>query len=163
MNTKLIMTSTAILLAVLGLSLTFAPDNVIVLLGINDSIIIRLILQLLGAAFYAFAMLNWMAKGAVIGGIYNRPIAVANLTHFLIGGIALTKAVLSNHQLPLFLSVIAGIYSITACVYGFVISHHPGKQQLNEKVLKRYGLSSNQLIAIRRYEPVQYVIPDIFG
>jgi hypothetical protein len=126
MNTKLIMTSTAILLGALGVSLIFAPDMVVGLLQLNDSGVIRLILQLLGAAYYSFAMLNWMAKGALIGGIYNRPIATANLTHFLIGGLALTKAVLSNHQLPVFLSVLAGIYVIAACVFGLVISRHPG-------------------------------------
>lgn len=126
MNTKLIMTSTAILLAVIGISLTFAPDNIIVLLGINNSIVIRLIFQLLGAAYFAFAMLNWMAKGAIIGGIYNRPIAIANLTHFSVGGIALIKVVFSNHQLPVILSVMGGFYFITACIFWLIISRHPG-------------------------------------
>lgn len=127
MNTKLIMASTASLLAAIGISLTFAPDNIVASLGINNSLVIRLALQLLGAAYFAFAMLNWMAKGAIIGGIYNRPIAIANLTHFMTGGIALTKAVLSNHQLPVVLSIIAGLYLITGCVFWLVISRHPGK------------------------------------
>jgi hypothetical protein len=125
MNTKLIMSSTAILLAAIGLSLTFAPDNVMVLLGVNDSTVVRLILQLVGAAYYAFAMLNWMAKGALIGGIYNRPIATANFTHFLVGGLALTKAVLSDHQLPMIVFFIAGLYVISAIVFGLLISRHP--------------------------------------
>ena len=127
MNNKLIMTLTAILLATIGVSLAFAPDNVIVLLRLNNSIVLRLIIQLLGAAYFAFAMLNWMAKGAIIGGIYNRPIAIANLTQFSIGGIALAKAVLSNHQLPMILSIMAVFYIVTACVFGFVISRHPSK------------------------------------
>lgn len=59
MNTKLIMTSTAILLAAARLSLIFAPDNIIKLFGIKDSTGLSLILQLLGAAYYTFAMLNW--------------------------------------------------------------------------------------------------------
>jgi hypothetical protein len=125
MNTKLIMTSTAILLAAIGISLTFAPDIITRLLGINESIELSLILQLLGAAYFAFAMLNWMAKGAIIGGIYNRPIASANLTHFLIGGIALTKAALTNNQIPLILSIMAGFYMVAACVFGLLISRHP--------------------------------------
>jgi hypothetical protein len=125
MNTKLIMASTAILLAAIGLSLTFAPDNVLGLLGVNDSAVVTLLLQLLGAAYYAFAMLNWMAKGALIGGIYNRPIATANFTHFLIAGLALTKAVTTNHQLPVVLSIMAGIYIIMAGVFGYLISRHP--------------------------------------
>ena len=125
MNTKLLMTSTAILFAVMGVVLTFAPDNIMALTGMGSSMVIMLTLQLLGAAYYAFAVLNWMAKGALTGGIYNRPIVIANLTHFLIGGIALTKAVLSNHHLPIILSLMAGLYVIMACVFWFVMSRHP--------------------------------------
>jgi hypothetical protein len=125
MNTKLVMTSTAILLAAIGLSLTFAPDLIARLLELDDSIVIRLVLQVLGAAYCGFAMLNWMAKGALIGGIYNRPIAAANLTHFLIGSLALTKAVFINHQLPAILSILAGLYFITACVFSRLLSRHP--------------------------------------
>ena len=125
MNARLIMTSTAILFAVMGVALTFAPDNIMALTGIGSSMIIMLTLQLIDAAYYAFAMLNWMAKGALIGGIYNRPIVIANLTHFLIGGIALTKAVFRNHQLPVIFSLMAGLYVIMAGVFWFVMSRHP--------------------------------------
>jgi len=127
MNTKLIMTLTAILLAVLGLSLTFAADNIIVWLGIANSVPINLIFQLLGAAYFAFAMLNWMAKGAIIGGIYNKPIAIANLSHFLIGGLALTKAVINNPQLPVIFIILAVVFIIMAGVFGIINSRHPGK------------------------------------
>ena len=127
MNTKLIMTLTAILLAVLGLSLTFAADNIIVWLGIANSVPINLIFQLLGAAYFAFAMLNWMAKGAIIGGIYNKPIAIANLSHFLIGGLALTKAVINNPQLPVIFTIVAALFMVMAGVFGIINSRHPGK------------------------------------
>lgn len=39
-----------------------------------------------------------MGRYIIIGGIYNRPIAIANLTNFLIGAIALTKAALSKSK-----------------------------------------------------------------
>jgi hypothetical protein len=125
MNTKLIMSATAIFLVVISLSLTFAPDNVMHAFGIADSVVIRLMFQLLGAMYFAFAMLNWMAKGAIIGGIYNRPIAIANLSHFLIGGLALTKAVLAQNQLPMIMSVLAGFYMVAAVVFYMVMSRHP--------------------------------------
>jgi hypothetical protein len=128
MNTKLIMTSTAILMAAVGISLIFAADNVIELFGMNKSIELGLMFQLLGAAYYAFAMLNWMAKGAIVGGIYNRPIVVANLSHFLIAGLALTKAVLSNDQMPLILWIMTGVYVFLAGVFAVVMSTHPGSK-----------------------------------
>lgn len=127
MNTKLIMTLTAILLAIIGIFLSFVPDMVMRSLGISSSAIITLILQLLGAACCAFALLNWMAKGALIGGIYNKPIAIGNLTHFVIAGLVLTKAVLHIPQLPVIFSIMAGCFLILACVFGIITSRHPAK------------------------------------
>ncbi|WGQ10952.1 hypothetical protein QG516_04700 [Pedobacter gandavensis] len=128
MNTKLIMTLTAILLAIIGIVLSFAPDLVMKSLDLNNSAIITLILQLLGGAYCAFALLNWMAKGALIGGIYNKPIAMGNFTHFVIVGLALTKAVLHNQQLPIVFSIMAGCFVILACVFWVIISRHPIKK-----------------------------------
>jgi len=31
-------------------------------------------MQIIGSFYFAFAILNWMSKGSIIGGIYNRPI-----------------------------------------------------------------------------------------
>ena len=35
--------------------------------------------------------MNWMAKTVLIGGIYARPLAIGNFTHFLVGALALLK------------------------------------------------------------------------
>jgi hypothetical protein len=128
MNTKLIMTSTALLYATISIGLIFAPDEIMRLFGINDSVGLSLIVQLLGAAYFGFAMLNWMAKGAIIGGIYNRPIAIANLSHFLVGGLALIKVAFGNHHMFLVLPIIACIYIIAAGVFGILMSRHPLKE-----------------------------------
>ena len=127
MNTKLIMTLTAVLMAIIGLSLNFAPDQVALALGMDNSSANRLILQLLGAAYYGFAIFNWMAKGSIIGGIYNRPLATGNFAHFLVAGLALGKAAFGRPQLPLVLLIVAGCYVILACVFGIIFSRHPGK------------------------------------
>src|SRR5665213_2167682 len=100
MNTKLIMALSAIFLALIGVSLTFLPDEIAVLTGIGTSKALLLLLQILGALYFSMAMLNWMAKGSIIGGIYNRPVVMANLTHFLIVEIYLAKALMNNHSLP---------------------------------------------------------------
>lgn len=125
MNTRLIMTLTAIVLAIMGLVLSFAPEMLMRLLDLGRSPGIALILQLLGGAYCAFALLNWMAKGALIGGIYNKPIAMGNLAHFIIAGLALTKAVLHNPQLPGVFSIMAGCFVILACIFGVISSRHP--------------------------------------
>jgi hypothetical protein len=131
MNTKLIMTATAILFAVIGITLTFAPQYVMTLMGINSNKGVELILQILGGTYYGFAMLNWMAKGAIIGGIYNKPIALANFGHFLIGGMALTKATFYNKSLPVTVGVLGGFYLVCALIFWVMMSKHPEPRSAN--------------------------------
>ena len=87
MNTKLIMAASALFMAAIGISLTFLPKEISNMIGAGYISNIPIALQLSGALYFAFAMLNWMAKGSIIGGIYNRPLTIANFTHFAIGGL----------------------------------------------------------------------------
>jgi hypothetical protein len=127
MNTKLVMALSAIFLAVIGISLTFMPQEIAAFTGLGFTKIYQLQLQILGALFFAFAMLNWMAKGSIIGGIYNRPIAIANFTHFFIGGVALVKAVAGNIHLHYTVWILAIFYSIFAILFGIIFSKHPSQ------------------------------------
>jgi hypothetical protein len=115
----------AAFLALTGISLTFLPNEIADLLGISSSKTFLLILQLLGSLYLAFAMLNWMAKGSIIGGIYNRPIALASFTHFFIRAITLIKALWNNHGPPVEVWVIAGIYAVFAVLFWLIFSRHP--------------------------------------
>jgi|TARA_R110002051_G_scaffold173271_2_gene243631 hypothetical protein len=45
----------------------------------------------MSALYLGFGILNRMAKGTIIGRIYNRPIAIGNLMHFEVGAIVLVK------------------------------------------------------------------------
>jgi hypothetical protein len=87
MSTRLLLSSSALFLALLGLVLTFAPQEI---MG-SDTAEEALAAQLVGAAVCGFALLNWMSKGTAMGGIYGRPLAMGNLVHFTIGGLALLK------------------------------------------------------------------------
>src|SRR5687768_15066617 len=107
MNTKLIMTFSAICLGLGGIALSFLPYELQVYFGLHPGVSLSLIIQVLGALYFAFAMLNWMARGSFIGGIYNRPIAVANLTHFFMGSIALIKSVTSGSDTSYVVSPLA--------------------------------------------------------
>lgn len=97
MNTKILMTSSALFLAIIGILLSFLPNEIVNYLNIESNIITILFLKIMSALFLGFGILNWMAKGTLIGGIYNRPIAIGNLMHFGVGAIALVKVV-SNIQ-----------------------------------------------------------------
>jgi hypothetical protein len=93
MKTKIVMTSCAIFLGVIGILLSFLPSEIITYLGVEPTIITTLFLKILSALYLGFGILNWMAKGSIIGGIYNRPIVIGNLMHFGVGAIALIKIV----------------------------------------------------------------------
>lgn len=125
MNTKLIMTLSAITLGAAGILLTFMPDHVLVLLNISHNSSSLFFMQILGALYFAFGMLNWMTKASLIGGIYNRPVAVANLSHFLIAGLALVKGLFSNPDIPHAIWIIGAIYSVFAVAYGIIFFRHP--------------------------------------
>lgn len=123
MNTKLIMTLSALFCAILGIGLTFAPAEISTLF--NASSTSPLILQLTGAVFFAFAMLNWTAKGAIIGGIYNKAISLANFTHFFIGAMALIKATKTFNTDAYYLWAITIVYVIFAILFGLISFKHP--------------------------------------
>ena len=119
------MTSSAIILALIGISLIFFPKEILDYFELSTSDTLELLMQIIGSFYFAFAMLNWMSKGSLIGGIYNRPIALANWTHFFIAGLALIKGVLANPSLSYVIWSIAIIYSIFAILFGIVAFKHP--------------------------------------
>ena len=125
MNTKLVMTLSSAVLGLAGIALTFLPAEILNGLAINPSKILEFLLQIIGALYFGFAMLNWMTKASLIGGIYNRPIAIANLTHFVIVALALVKGVFSNPDLPTGILAAAVVYSIFAVLFGIILFRHP--------------------------------------
>ena len=125
MNTKLIMTAAAIVTGIAGIAFTFLPGEILNYTDMKANGPLLLLLQILGALYFAFAMLNWMTKTSIIGGIYNRPIAVANFTHFFIGAMALTKGILSNPALPIGIWAIAIVYAIFAILFGLIFFGSP--------------------------------------
>lgn len=120
MNTKLILASSAILLAILGLTLNFLPGEIALLFSLKGILPFQWLLQLTGALYFAFAMVNWMAKGAAIGGIYNKPVAIGNFTHFTIGALALVKGVAAETHVHVIFWVLAALYCLFAILFGII-------------------------------------------
>ena len=91
MNTKILMTSSALFMAIIGIVLSFLPHEIAAYFNVEPNLITILFLNILSALYLGFGIINWMAKETLIGGIYNRPIAIGNLMHFGVGAIALVK------------------------------------------------------------------------
>lgn len=127
MKTKILMTSSALFLAIIGILLSFLPNEIAEYLNVEPNVITILFLKILSALYLGFGILNWMAKGTLIGGIYNRPIAIGNLMHFGVGAIALVKVVsnIQTHsEIIIFLSV---VYVIFAILFAYVFKTNPTK------------------------------------
>ena len=125
MKTKLLMTSSALFCGIIGTLLLFLPIEIAEYLGVEPTIITILFLKILSAIYLGFGILNWTAKGTLIGGIYNKPIVLGNLLHFVVGAIELIK-VISNIQthreIIIFLIV---FYVIFALLFVYVIKTNP--------------------------------------
>lgn len=125
MNTKFIMTGTSLIIGISGIILTFIPDMVLGSLNIEITQSSILLIQVIGGLYFGYGMLNWMTKESLIGGIYNRPIAVANFTHFLIAGLALIKALISNSNLPLIIWLAGILYMVLGLIFSIILFRHP--------------------------------------
>jgi hypothetical protein len=129
MNTKIIMSSSAILLAAIGILFSFSPNEVMEYLNVESTTITTLFFNILSALYLGFALLNWMAKGTLIGGIYNKPIAIGNLMHFGVGAIALIKVV-SNIQIhPEIIISLTIVYVIFALLFAYIFFVDPTKEK----------------------------------
>ena len=79
MTTRSIMIATAALFGAVGAALLFAPLETAAGLGLGTSGDNESTLKMAGALCFAFAFLDWNGRSAIYGGIYGRPIAMANL------------------------------------------------------------------------------------
>jgi len=117
-NTRVIMVSSSLCLAIAGIACLFLPSETMALLGMpgaND-----LVAQLLGALYLGFAAANWTARGSMIGGIYARPISVANFFHFVVGASLLAKAISSERLNAAYLAV-ALVYLVFAVLFALLL------------------------------------------
>lgn len=80
-------TAYAVLLAAAGVVLLFAPEAVFP--AVRPTGPSALAAQLLGAALLGFAALCWAGRGALLGGIYGRPIVVGNQAFAVVGTLVL--------------------------------------------------------------------------
>lgn len=124
MKTRWFMALTALFLGLLGLPCVFAADIVLTRLTGGTTPGGELLVQTMGALYFGFAGLNWMGKANLIGGIYGRPVAIANFMHFLVAGLALIKAAPSTPPGG-FLWPLSIAYLLFAAAFGLILFRAP--------------------------------------
>jgi hypothetical protein len=113
-------------MAALGLSATFLPQEIAAYLGASATGALPLLIQVLGALYFAFAMLNWSAKDSLLGGIYNRPVTLGNLVHFVVAALALAKGAFANPADTVIITA-AAVYTLFAIAFGMIFFTSPVK------------------------------------
>jgi hypothetical protein len=117
------MRASAVFLGVLGASAIFLPQEILARAGTAPVEFTVLLVQLAGALYFGFGVLNWMAQGNIIGGIYSRPVAIGNLAHFTIGALSILKSVAAGQRAPEVL-VGAAAYTIFAVLFAVLAFGH---------------------------------------
>jgi hypothetical protein len=123
MKTKILMMLSAIFLAILGLLTSYFPDKVLETHGTVPDNATLLLIQMMGALYLGFAILNWTARGVLMGGIYARPLALGNFLHFAMVGVMLAKAAYTHGVVQLATS--AAVFSAFAVWFGIVLFTSP--------------------------------------
>lgn len=113
----------AIFLALLGLLTSYFPDKVLETHGTVPDNATLLLIQMMGALYLGFAILNWTARGVLMGGIYARPLALGNFLHFAMVGVMLAKAAYTHGVVQLATSAV--VFSAFAAWFGIVLFTSP--------------------------------------
>ena len=116
MNTRVLMTVSSLILGLAGIFTLFAPDVLLTILHVPVAKSLSILVQLLGALYFSFALMNWTAKDSAIGGIYARPVSLANFSHFFSGTLLLAKYLLSN-EFNLAMLLVTLLYASFAVIF----------------------------------------------
>jgi hypothetical protein len=118
------MSISAAFMALLGLAGSFLPEASLRLIGTEPDTPTVILVQVTAALYMGFAIVNWMARGTVIGGIYGRPLTMGNLLHFAVVAALLIKASVVHQTIGVML--IAAAYTFLAGWFGVVMFTYPG-------------------------------------
>ena len=120
---RALMTLSAVFLASLGVTGSFLPQEVLSFAGVPATALGVVMVELAGALYLGFAVLNWAARGVLIGGIYARPLAMGNFLQHAVGATILLKR--ADDVGELIVWVIGLLYGLFALWFGAVLFTHP--------------------------------------
>ena len=111
-------------MGVAGVLGSFLPEEMLAAVHVVPTSMLVVVVQLHAAILFGFAMVNWMARGSLLGGIYNRPLAVGNLAHFVVGALASSKAVIAGEHAALVVGACV-IYGAFAVAFALTLFRSP--------------------------------------
>ena len=112
------MTLAAAFMAIGGIAGTFFTREVLVMHHTEPSRGSVLVVQMAGALYLGFAIMNWMSRGNLIGGIYSRPLALGNFVYFLNIALAMGRIATDDPHVPAIL--VALTHGVFAAAFAYV-------------------------------------------
>lgn len=124
------MSISAIVMGLFGLAGTFLPEEIIRSFNIEYSPFSMILLQVIGGLYLGFALLNWFTRSSRIGGIYNRPVVLGNMLHFIVVAFAMIRQLID--QFNFIFVLMTAIYVVFAIWFGYVLRSNPLKDELKK-------------------------------
>ena len=119
-----ITTSSAVVLATGGIALLFGSDVLLAPLVHAPMADLTVLGQLVAGGWLAMAWLNWNQRHLVIGGIYGRPIVLANFTLYLVSASSLAHRVMGGGT-PAAVVSLALLFGLLTLVYTKLLLRGP--------------------------------------
>ena len=119
MISKVILSASGILLFVVGAIVNFMPQETAGLFGLAVTSGTTQLIQLLSAAWLGVGLLDWFSRENRVGGIYSRPLALANFMLFGVSSASLDRAALKGGALPMVVAAI--VATVFALAYAWLI------------------------------------------
>jgi hypothetical protein len=107
-----------------GLALLFAPDAVLPALVPGFPPRATWLGQLLAAAWLGVAALNWLHRAAMLGGIYGRPVVLANGALYFVSAASLVRPLLAG-TVPRLVWLLCVPAALLAAIYGALLLRGP--------------------------------------
>ncbi len=124
MKTKPLMITSSFVLALFGISATFFPSEILLNLDQTPNELLILFVQIAGALYFGFGIMNWIGKNVLFGGIYGKPLCIGNLSHFGIAGLALLKSAMKSSSVK-YIWIVTIVYLIFAILFGITFFTNP--------------------------------------
>lgn len=123
MSSRLSRTSAAVL-ATAGLLLLFAADEIMPRVVIGFPASAAWVAELAAAGYLGLAMLNWTSRSALLGGVYGRPIVLANALCYFVSAMTLLRTASGGVTAHALWPMAVGA-AILAAAYGWLLFRGP--------------------------------------
>jgi hypothetical protein len=125
MMSRSILVLSAVMLFLAGGAGLFAAPETAAWLGAADEGPTSVIVQVAASAMLGLAFMNWLSRNNRVGGVYARPLCLANLLFFASSALSVGKAVMAKQAPGGWLALAAGFAALALAFAWLAFLHDP--------------------------------------